>query len=210
MIIVDDRKLIRQGLIALFTSEPGILIVGDGADGLDAVKLVESKKPDVVVLNIRLPKLDGVSAARRINKLIPKPEFVFLTGRHNEINMREAFRAGARAYLLQNCDFKELVFAIRKASVGDYYLSGPAGHEMVLEFLSPGDEGPRVPGVLTAREKELAALLAEGYSTKEAADMLDISVKTAETHRSAIMRKIKAKNVTDIVKYCIRNDLIEP
>jgi DNA-binding NarL/FixJ family response regulator len=210
VVIIDDRKLIRQGLIALFTSEPGILIVGDGADGLDAVKLVESKRPDVVVLNIRLPKLDGVSAARRINKLIPKPEFIFLTGCHNEIKMREAFRAGARAYLLQNCDFKELVFAIRKASVGDYYLSGPAGHEMVLEFLNPGEEGSKIPGILTARESELAALLAGGYSTKEAADMLDISVKTAETHRSTIMRKIKAKNVTDIVKYCIRNDLIEP
>lgn len=193
----------------MFTTEPGILVVGDGTDGLDAVDLVESKKPDVIVLNIRLPKLDGVSAARRIRKLTPAPEFVFLSASHNETRMREAFRAGARAYLLQNCDFKELVFAIRKAAIGDYYLSGPAGHEMVHEYLNPTDQDNRTGGILTNRERELARLLADGYSTKEAADMLHISVKTAETHRATIMKKLRAKNVTDIVRYCIRNNLIE-
>ena len=209
MVIIDDRKLFRQGLMALFTTEPGILVVGDGADGLAAVELAETKKPDVVVLNVRLPKMDGISAARRINKLVPSPEFVFLSSHHNETLMREAFKVGARAYLLHNCDFKELVFAIRKAAVGDFYLSGPAGHEMIMEFLNPPEEGQKSGSILTNREKELARLLADGYSTKEAAYMLDISVKTAETHRSAIMRKLRAKNVTDIVKYCIRNSLIE-
>ena len=209
VIIVDERKLFRQGLIALFTSEPGILVLGDAADGLAAVELAEAKKPDVVVLNISLPYLDGVGVAHRLRKQSGGPEFVFLSTRHNESLMREAFKAGARAYLLQDCDFRELVFAIRKASIGDYYLSGPAGHEMVFGYVNPTEHDREIEDILTRREKELARLLADGFSTKEAAHRLNISPKTAEVHRASIMRKLQAKNVTDIVKYCIRNKLIE-
>ncbi len=208
--IADERKLFRQGLIALFATESGILVAGETADGLTAVDLAESKKPDVIVLNVNLPGLDGINAGRKIRRQASAPELVFLSTRHNEAQMREAFRVGGRAWLLQDCDFRELVFAIRKAAVGDYYLSGPAGHEMVQGYVNPDSEVPGTEGMMTRRETELARLLAEGYSTKEAAARLNISAKTAETHRAAIMRKLQAKNVTDIVKYCIRNRLIEP
>lgn len=210
MILVDQRRLFRQGLIALFTSEPGILVAGDAGDGLSAIDLIETVKPDVVVLNLNLPGLDGLSVATRVRKLNPPPEIVILTSEHNETRMREVFRAGARAYLLQDCDFKELVFAIRKTFRGDYYLSGPAGQEMVLQYVHPTDEKKKSDHILTKRELELTRLLAEGYSTKEAADCLSISVKTAETHRASIMKKLSAKNVTDIVRYCIRNKIINP
>jgi DNA-binding NarL/FixJ family response regulator len=196
--------------MALLSKEPGILIVADTGNGLEAVKLAESKKPDVVVINVNLKKLDGITAARRMRKLIASPEPVFLTTAHNESRMHEAFTVGARAYLLQDIDFKELVLAVRKASVGDYYLTGPASYEMVTGYINPSDEGHGSIGLLTQRENELARLLADGHSTKEAAGFLDISVKTAETHRTSIMRKLRAKNVTDIVKFCIRNKLIEP
>ncbi len=210
VVIADERKLLRQGLIALFTTELGILVAGDTGDGIRAVELVANTKPDVVVLNINLPTLDGVGAAMRMRKLSPCPEFVFLATQHNESLMRETFAVGGRAYLLQDCDFKELVFAIRKVAAGDYYLTGPAGHDMVMGYINPssGDTTP-LEGPMTRREKELCRLLADGYSTKEAADRLNISVKTAETHRASIMKKLRAKNVTDIVKYCIRNKIIE-
>lgn len=210
VLIVDERKLFRQGLIALFATETGILVAGETADGLSAVELAESKKPDVIVLNISLPGLDGLNAGRKIRRQPSPPELVFLSTRHNEGQMRDAFRIGGRAWLLQDCDFRELVFAIRKAAVGDYYLSGPAGHEMVQEYIDPGEDIEAAARMMTRREAELARLLAEGYSTKEAAARLRISPKTAETHRAAIMKKLQAKNVTDIVKYCIRNRLIEP
>ena len=197
-------------MLALFTTEPGILIVGDADNGLDAAELAKVKKPNVVVSNLKLPKLDGLGLSRRLSKLIPPPELVYLAENHNEFMMREAFKSGARAYLLHDCDFKELIFAIRKASIGDYYLSGPAGHEMVSEFLNPTDIEDEPHSLLTRREKELARLLADGYSTKEAAGFLSISVKTAETHRASVMKKLRAKNVTDIVKYCIRNNIVTP
>ena len=209
VLIADERKLLRQGLISLFSKELGILIVGNCGDGLEAVELIKNKRPDVVVLNMRLPKLDGIGVARHTRKLSQPPELVFITDHHNESMMREAFALGARAYLLQGCDFKELVFAIRKVAAGDYYLTGPAGREMVQGYINSGEQPAEPGGIMTKRETELARLLAEGYSTKEAADRLNISVKTAQTHRASIMRKLRARNVTDIVKYCIRNNLTD-
>jgi len=208
-VIADERKLLRQGLISLLSKELGILVVGDTGDGLEAVEIAKSKKPDVVVINTNLPGVDGVSAAMKMRKLVPCPELVFLSNQHNEAIMRRAFAVGGQAYLLQNCDFKELVFAIRKVAVGDYYLTGPAGRDMVMEYLNPTNIDDRVDSVLSRRELELARLLSDGYSTKEAADRLSISTKTAEKHRASIMRKLDAKNVTDIVKYCIRNKIVK-
>lgn len=210
MLIADERKIVRQGLISLFTTELGILVVGDSGDGVDTVEQIRAKTPDVALVNVKLPKLDGPAIARRIADMATPPELVFMANRHNESLMREVFAVGARAYLLQQCDFKELVFAIRKVASGDYYLTGPAGREMVMEYVSTHDRDEEITGTLTPREMELARLLAEGYSTREAADWLNISIKTAETHRASIMRKLDGKNVTDIVKFCIRNNIIQP
>jgi len=209
VLIVDERKLFRQGLISLFSTELGILVVGDTGDGLDALDIISERKPHVVILNISLPGLDGISLARRLRKTNRPPNLVFLTIGHNELLMREAFAMGARSYLMQSCDFKELVLAVRKAAAGDFYLTGPAGRDMVLEYVTPNGNGDGQSKIMTRREKELARLLADGYSTKEAADRLSMSVKTAETHRASIMKKLNAKNVTDIVKYCIRNKIVD-
>lgn len=209
ILIADECKIYRQGLISLFTTELGILVLGDCTDGLEAVQVATEIKPDVMVVNIRMPKLDGIGIAQRLQKVSPLTRLVYMSRRHNELLMREAFTAGARAYLLQDCDFKELVFAIRKVAAGDYYLTGPAGRDMVMEYVNPSERTPQEKGMLTRREVELCRLLSDGYSTKEAAARLNISVKTAETHRSAIMKKLQAKNVTDIVKYCIRSKIID-
>lgn len=209
VLIADERKLFRQGLIALFATELGILVAGDTGDGLDALNQAVQKKPDVLLLNLDMPGMDGIGIGNRLRKSAPKTRIVFLGLSHNEPLMREAFKTGARAYLLQTCDFKELVFAIRKVAGGEYYLTGPAGRELVMEYLTALKGQARKSGGLSPRETELCKLLAEGYSTKEAAARLHISLKTAETHRASVMKKLSAKNVTDIVKYCIRNKIIK-
>ena len=209
VLLADDRKLFRQGLISLFATELGILVVGDTNDGIEAVRLAASKKPDIVIMNLNLDTLDGIGAAIRMRKATHTPEFIFMASHHNELLMREAFAVGGRAYLLQNCDFKELVFAVRKVAAGDCYLTGPAGHDLVLEYINSSSQENKSGDILTRREKELCRLLSDGYSTKEAAARLSISVKTAETHRASIMKKIRGKNVTDIVKFCIRNKIVD-
>lgn len=210
LLLAIEMELFRKGLVAQLTAIPELLVVGDVSDGMEAVEQTPVLRADVVVAEIVLPKLDGITVCRRIRSMHPGTEVLFLTSFRNEDQMREAFEAGARGYLLRTCSFEELVFAIKKAARGDYYLSGPAGQEMVAEYVKPLLRNQRPGGIMTQRERELARLLADGYSTKEAADVLRISPKTAETHRASIMKKLNAKNVTDIVKYCIRNRLIEP
>ena len=209
LLLAIEMELLRKGLVAQLEPIPDIVVVGDVSDGMSAVDQTANLSPDVVLCEVVLPVLDGISACRRIRSYNPATEVLFLSSLQNEEQMREAFEAGARGYLLKTCDFEELVFAIKKASRGDYYLSGPVSQEMVSEYVKPLLEKQRPGGIMTQRERELAKLLADGYSTKEAADILSISPKTAETHRSAIMKKLNARNVTDIVKYCIRNHLIE-
>ena len=210
LLLALELELLRKGLVAQFASEPDIVVVGDVDDGVKVLDRVPIVDPDVVLMEVILPVMDGIAACRRIRQLHPRTEVLFLTSVQSEDQMREAFGAGARGYLMRSCSYDELVFAIKKAARGDFYLSGPAGQDMVAEYVKPLLANQRPGGVMTQRERELAKLLADGYSTKEAADILCISPKTAETHRASIMKKLNARNVTDIVKYCIRNYLIEP
>jgi DNA-binding NarL/FixJ family response regulator len=165
--------------------------------------------PDVVVLNVVMPAMDGVEAVRRIRAVQPRTEIVVLTALRGEAYQRQAFEAGVRGYLLWDCGLERLAEAIQHAALGDYYLSGTAGRDMVNEYVKPLIRNQVPGGIVTPRERQLACLLADGYSTKEAAAILNISVKTAETHRASILRKLGARNVADIVKYCIRNQLID-
>lgn len=210
ILIADEQTLFREGVLALFGAAAGFSVIAEADDGIEAVDLAATRAPDVALLSMHLPKLDALAATRRITRLVRHPEIVIVASSHNESQMREAFEAGARAYLLRNCDFTELQFAVTKAALGEFYLSGPGGQDVISEYVRPLIDAQRPGGIMTQREKELAKLLADGYSTKEAAEILSISPKTAETHRASIMKKLGAKNVTDIVKYCVRNYLIEP
>jgi DNA-binding NarL/FixJ family response regulator len=160
-------------------------------------------------MEIALPLIDGIAAARRIRMVKPSTEILFIAASHNEDQVRAAFEAGGRGFLLKDSDFDELFFAVKKTAIGEYYISGVAGPEMVAAYVQSRIAEQRPGGFMTRREREIAKLLSDGYSTKEVADILSISVKTAETHRASIMKKLNAKNVTDIVKYCIRNRIIE-
>ena len=210
LLIADDHRVFRQGLKALFEDEKGIIVVGEASDGGEAVAMAAALNPDVALLDVMMPVMDGISAARRIRAHNSAVEVVILTMYRSETYQREAFAAGAKGYLLKDCDFEEVASAVRHAARGDYYLSGPAGKELVAEYIQPLRKAQKLSGVITQREKEIARLLAEGYSTKEAASALNLSPKTVETHRASLMKKLEARNVADIVKYCIRNHIIEP
>lgn len=209
LIIIEGQQLIREGLVGLFTKGNDFSMVGEFEESKKALERLPTLDPHVAIIDIQLPGLDGVSVGRRIRQVSDRTELVYLTSAYGEEEMRTAFESGGRAYLLKSCSFEELAFAVKKAAEGDYYLSGQASQDMVAEFVKPLLNSQKPGGLITQREREIARLLADGYSTKEAADVLNISPKTAEAHRASIMKKLNAKNVTDIVKYCIRNHIIE-
>jgi DNA-binding NarL/FixJ family response regulator len=209
VLVADDHAIVRQGLVRLLEAVEGLAVVGEAADGAEAVERVLDLDPDVVVLDIVMPGMDGIEAARRISRSHPRTEIVILTAHRSETYQRQAFEAGARGYLLKDCGIDVLAESIRRAAHGDYFVAGTEGPDAVDEYVEPRIRSQGPGGIVTPRERELACLLADGYSTKEAAAALNISVRTAETHRASIMRKLDARNVADIVKYCIRNHLID-
>jgi len=209
ILVADDHAILRQGLVHLLRTLEGFEVAGEAADGAETVEKVLDLDPDVVVLDIVMPGMDGIEAARRIRRTHPRTEIVILTAHRSESYQRQAFEAGARGYLLKDCDLDQLAESIRHAAHGDYYVAGTAGRDLVNDYVKPLIQRQRPGGIVTPREREIACLLADGYSTKEAAAVLNISVKTAATHRASIMRKLDARNVADIVKYCLRNQLID-
>ncbi|MDF1544938.1 MAG: response regulator transcription factor [bacterium] len=209
VMIVDDQTLFRSGLIALLNDSGGIEVVGEAANGAQAVEIAPTLMPDVILMNIMMPIMDGITAARRIKQAISNIEILFLSSSYQESKVKEGFECGAKGFLQKDCEIKELLFAVHKAAYGDYYISGRIGPDVISAYINTHIQTQRPGGLMTQREREMAKLLADGYSTKEAAAILNISPKTAETHRASIMKKLKAKNVTDIVKYCIRNQIIE-
>jgi DNA-binding NarL/FixJ family response regulator len=209
ILLADGQQLFREGLKALFDADPDFEIVAEAANGKDALDATLELKPDVVIVDNLLPVISGAALSRRIHSLQHGTEILFLTAIHTEDGVREAFESGGRGFLLKDCDFEELVYAVKKAAHGDYYIAGSIGPDLVDTYVKAHLKSQRPGGLITPREQELARLLADGYSTKECADIMNISPKTAETHRASIMKKLKARNVTDIVKYCIRNNMIE-
>jgi DNA-binding NarL/FixJ family response regulator len=208
ILVADDHEIIIRGLRALLESKPEWTVVAQASNGREAVEQAEMHKPDVAVLDITMPELNGLEAARRIRKVTPQTEVLFLTVHNSAQMLQEALDAGGRGYVL-------------KSDVGNDLL---AAVEMVLKhktFVSPGVSGvsysttPKVStevraDPLTSREREVLQILAEGKSTKEVATLLNIAVKTAETHRTNIMRKLEIHSVSELVLYAIRNKIVEP
>jgi DNA-binding NarL/FixJ family response regulator len=205
--VIDDQRLVREAIVHTLTS-CGFAVVGEAGNGTAAMERIPQADPDVAVVDLGMPGASGIEVTRWIREHHARTEVVLLTGFHNEAYEREGFEAGARAYAVKDAPFEQLVQAIRAAANGDYYAAGTAGHEAASEYAQPWVARQNPGGIITRRERELAILLADGYSSKEAAAILHISVRTAETHRATLMHKLGARNVSDIVKYCIRNRLI--
>lgn len=207
ILLVDDHELLRRGIRSLLEAEPDFEVCAEAADGRVAVELATSLKPDVVVMDIGLPGLNGIDATRRIRKLSRKTEVLALSLHESEHFAREVLAAGARGYVFKSDAATEVVLAVRSILSKQRYLTRRLAHcAERLGMVKPGVRATKTS--LTRREREVLQLLAEGNSNKSVAELLKISIKTAETHRARIMRKLELKSVADLVRYAIREGMV--
>jgi DNA-binding NarL/FixJ family response regulator len=213
ILLADDHEVVRAGLRALLEEQSGWEVVAEAVDGRDAVEKASKLKPDVVVIDIAMPSLNGLEAVRQIVKAVPNTRVLVLTMYDSDPLIQQVLQAGARGYLLKSDAGRDLVSAIDALRRNKTFFT-PKVSQMVLEgYLdkSPRDkEAEDEPESLrlTSRQREIVQLLAEGKSSKEVAAVLGLSVKTAETHRANIMRKLDCHSVTELVRYAIRNHII--
>jgi DNA-binding NarL/FixJ family response regulator len=212
ILVADDHEVVRRGLCALLHSQPDWEVCGECGDGRDAVDKATKLKPDVVILDIGMPSLNGLEATRQILKINPQIRVLILTLHDSDQVVREVLNAGARGFLLKSDAARDLVAAVEALRRDKTYFTSKVA-SMVLEgYLKNGVGSPSAPAPtrnrLTPREREIVQLLAEGKSTKEVAVALGLSVKTAETHRSNIMRKLELHSVSDLVLYAVRNNIV--
>ena len=205
ILLADDHAVLRQGLRVLLERE-GFEVVGEASDGREAVKLCEKFRPDVALLDVTMPLLNGIDAAREISKANPATRLILLTMHTEDHLVLESLRAGVRGYVLKTRAADELIQAIRAVCKGEMYLTQSISRTIVQAFLAK-DTLPDSP--LTDRERQVLQLVAEGKTTKEIASLLGISVKTAESHRSNIMEKLNIHDTAGLVRYAIRSGLIE-
>ncbi len=210
IILADDHTMLRQGLSRSFEQEKDIDVVGQTKDGLSTIELVRELSPDVVVMDIGMPDLNGIEATRRITKDYPKIKVVGLSMHSSDKYVREMFRAGASGYLLKNCPFEELVEAIKTVVGGKTYISPSISDMVVKEYASKPDEEKSVFSILSQREREVLQLFAEGKTTKQIGLCLHISPKTVEAHRLRIMDKLDIDNIAQLTKYAIQEGLTGP
>lgn len=209
ILIADDHEVARKGIRALIESHPGWEVCGEAADGREAVKTASRLKPDLVLLDVGMPSLNGLDATRQILAEAPDTRVLILTMHDSEQVVREVLAAGARGFLLKSDAGRDLVSAVEALqSRRTFFMTKVA--QIVLEgYLHPGPETePPYRTVLTPREREVIQLLAEGKTTKEVATTLNLSVKTAETHRTNLMRKLDLHSVVDLTLYAVRNGIV--
>jgi len=211
IMVADDHEVVRKGLVSLLQAQPDWQVCGEAGDGREAVDKATQLKPDVVILDIGMPSLNGLEATRQIRKVNPQARILILTLHDSDQVVREVLNAGARGFLLKSDAARDLVAAVEALRRDKTYFTSKVA-AMVLEgYLKGGTPGAVItPGRnrLTPREREIVQLLAEGKSTKEVAVALGLSVKTAETHRSNIMRKLQLHSVSDLVLYAVRNNIV--
>ena len=203
--LADDHKILRESLEMLLSQEDDIQVVGQAEDGLEAERLYHQFMADILLLDISMPKKSGLDVAKNLIYTYPDLKVIFLTMHKNEEMLAEAFNSGARGYVLKENAFEELITAIRNVMDGKIYVSSVLAPVMLNGFL----QNEKSNKDLSGREREVLKLLAEGFSNKEIADCLMISIKTVETHRANIMRKHNFKNITELVLYAARNHIIE-
>jgi DNA-binding NarL/FixJ family response regulator len=210
ILIADDHELFRRGVAAELTQVPGWVVAAEATNGRDAVALAASLKPDIVVLDLTMPELNGLEAARQIILADPSARILILTAHESEQLVREVLSAGAKGYVLKSDAGKTLITALQALLEGGSFFTSNVAR-MVLDGYLRSDSREAVPAqTLSAREREIVQLLAEGNSNKDIARVLDISVKTAETHRSNVMRKMGFDSLAELVRYAIRNNIIDP
>lgn len=205
ILLVEDHAVMRQGLKALLAEEADIEVVGEASHGREAVQQVSAVRPDLILMDVSMPQLNGIEATRQIRGLQPEVKIVVLSMYANEEYVFQMLQAGASGYVLKQADSAEVLAAIRAAMAGDSFLSSGISRARIDEYIHRAQaRGEDDVDLLTPREREVLQLLAEGQSNQEIAQQLHISVKTVETHRSNMMYKLGASNKTDLIKYALR------
>jgi len=204
VIIVDDHQMVREGLRSLLVGEKDMEVIAEAGDGWEGVRLAEKLAPDVVIMDIAMPELNGIEATRQILARTTGVRVMVLSMHSDKRFVERTLKAGASGYLLKDCAFEELVRAIRTVMAGQIYLSPGIASLVVRGYLENGLDSP---SVLSAREREVLQLITEGKSTREIGLLLHISIKTVETHRQQIMKKLHLRTVAELTKYAIREGL---
>ena len=212
ILVADDHEIVRRGLRALLDGQPNWEVVGEAVSGREAVDKAKQLMPDVAVIDVGMPELNGLEATRQILKALPQTEVLILTMHESEQIVREVLDAGARGYVLKSDAGKDLVAAVDALCQHRTFFSSKISEMLLRSYIRPTrNEMPETTrGRLTSREREIVQLLAEGKSNKEVAQALNISIKTAETHRTNIMNKLDLRSITALVRYAVRNNIVEP
>jgi DNA-binding NarL/FixJ family response regulator len=213
ILIADDHEIVRRGLRALLETQPNWEVAGEAITGRQAVEEAKRLLPDLVIMDITMPEMNGLEATRQIRRAVPKTEILILSVHDSEQLVREVLEAGARGYVLKSDAGRELIAAVETLCKHKPFFTARISEMMLDGFLKGGgavDSNRLSPGGLTSREREIVQLLAEGKSNKEIAEILDISVKTVETHRSHVMNKLNLHSMSDLVRYAVRNEMIQP
>jgi len=208
VLLADDHTLVRAGFRALLQSLGDVEIVAEAGDGNEALRLIEAHQPDVVLLDIAMPGLNGLEVAARVAQEFPSVRMIMLSMYANEEYVLQALRVGAAGYLLKDAGTSELELAVRAVARGDTYLSPPVSKPVIEDYVRRVSSQPGSLDRLTPRQREVLQLIARGYSTKEIAHTLNISVKTVETHRTQLMNQLDIHDVAGLVRYAIRVGLV--
>jgi len=210
VILAEDHHLVRQGIRALLERADDIEVVGEAADGQEAIELVQRLAPDVLVMDLAMPRLDGIQATEMVRALGGATQVVILSMHSDETLVRQALRSGARGYLLKRSIPEELLLAVRAAARGEAYLSPAVSTSLLDEFLARQAvaEEPNIFDLLTPREREVLQLIAEGHTNVAIAHKMNVSVKTVEKHRASLMTKLNVHDVAGLVREAIKHRLV--
>jgi two-component system response regulator NreC len=212
ILIADDHEVVREGMRTLIEHEPGWEVCGTARNGQEAVDTAKKLKPAVVVLDMTMPELDGLEALRQIKQALPDIEVMIFSAHHSEEVIEQLFDAGAKSYIQKSDAGRYLVAAIKSLAVHKPFFTPEISQILFAKFISvvARKKQSGAEHYLTAREREIVRLLAEGHSNKQIASSLGISIRTAETHRATLMRKLGIDSLAALVRYAIRNNIIEP
>ena len=210
IVVADDHHVVRQGLCVLLKAEPGFSVVGEAADGAEAMELVERLCPDVLLLDLMMPNLDGLQVTRQISRRAPKTKVVILSMHANDAYVVEALHHGAVGYVLKDSSAADLILAVHEVVEGRRYLSPPLSERAIDIYVQTSrSDSAENRDQLTSREREVLQLVSEGYTTAEIADRLTLSPRTVEMHRRNLMVKLGLHNQLDVFRYAVQHGIVQ-
>lgn len=208
ILVADDHHIVRSGIRLLLDRQPGLEVVAEAADGIEAVEQALATRPDLCIVDVAMPKLTGLQATREIRRQLPAVRVLVLSMHDDERYLFEALKAGASGYVLKGEADQDLIAAIRAVGRGDAFLTTVAERSIIRGWMEDGSRGPRT--ALTPREEEVVKLIAEAHTNAEIAQLLHLSEKTVESHRANLLRKLGMRDRVQLVRYAIRRGLVEP